>query len=144
LRFNPSKTGANLMKHQLFGAISLALTLAVASCEPAYAVDTVCDTPQKVSEGLISSSAKRGFTVALYDEVTDPALVVQFVTAFNETPPASNISADMVLVFAAKHTASGMEQPGRLAIYFNGGCQVPKAGMMMRDPDVEKILGPQA
>lgn len=132
------------MKKSLFGAISLALSLTVASCEPAHAVDATCDTPQKITDGIIASSAERGFTVALYDEVTDPALVAQFVTAFNETPPASNISADMVLLFAAKHTASGSEQPGRLAIFFNGGCQVPKAGFMMPNNVVEKILGPQA
>ena len=131
------------MKSILAG-LSLALTLTFASCEPAHAVDASCDTPQSVAEKLIASSAERGFTVALYDEVTDPALVVQFVKAFNEAPPASNISSDMVLVFAAKHTASGSEQPGRLVIYFNAGCQVPKAGMMMNAQDVEKILGPQA
>lgn len=132
------------MRHRILGALPLALSLTFASCEPAHAVDAACDTPQKVSEGLIASSAKRGFTVSLYDEVTDPALVAQFVTAFNETPPASNIASDMVLVFAAKHTASGTEQPGRLAIFFNSGCQVPKAGFMMGVQDVERILGPQA
>lgn len=113
---------------------------------PAFADEApaVCDTPQKIAEGLIKSSADRGFTVVLYDEVTDQAQVAQFVQAFNETPPASNIVADMVLVFEATHTTSGTKQPGRLAIYFFKGCQVPKAGMMLPATTVDKILGPQA
>lgn len=130
------------MRKALFACAALLIWHTSAS----FAAETpaVCDTPQAVTEKLIASSGAQGWIVGVYDEVTDAAQVAEFVAAFNAAPPASNIAADMVMLYTARRASSGQTDGNALAIYFNGGCQVPKAGFMLTRQAVDKILGPQA
>lgn len=120
---------------------ALALLFGIHGYASAFATDTACDTPQSITEKLIASSAERGWTVGVYDQVTDATQVAQFVATFNATPPVSDIQSDMVMVYTAKRAATGQGDGNALVIYFNAGCQVPKAGMLLSQQNVDKILG---
>lgn len=109
----------------ILGAMSLALALTVATCEPAHAVDAEPSECMTESAWVQTMRDKaNGITIDRISEVS-PDDLKELVDIYNNTPPVEKkIEAESGIRLGATVTSTGQRFPSDLIGFFSDGCRI--------------------